>query len=120
MVRVASPPVTTTFEPLLAYLDAKPAPTKRLSGTGIGRERVAAVALRLRWGTCFAVLGDADKPVWEEREGQRTTGLQTRGRSRIAAVIGPSPTGLDLGLIRWAGVRRGRYPKRRPVREPPA
>jgi hypothetical protein len=61
--RVVVPPATTLFHQVLAYLDAKPDPAKRPSGSMVGREGVAAAAIALRWGSYLAVLLDRDKPM---------------------------------------------------------
>ena len=44
--RVISPPTTTLFHQMLAYLQSKPDPAKRPSGSMSGREGTAAAALR--------------------------------------------------------------------------
>src|SRR2546430_17632811 len=67
------PPETTLFHQVLAYLQAKPDPPARLSGTMIGHEGAAAAALVLRWGSYLAVLLDRDKPVWPAVHSARTS-----------------------------------------------
>lgn len=47
-VRLVSPPKTTLFHQVLAYLRATPDPSRRVSDSSVGREGVAAAALVLR------------------------------------------------------------------------
>jgi hypothetical protein len=74
--RVIHPPATTLFDQVLAYLESKPDPARRPSGSMVGREGVAAAALVLRWGSYLAVLADPDKPLWPA--------LHAAGTSRIS------------------------------------
>ncbi len=60
------PPAVTLFRQLLTYLQAKPDPPKRPSGSMVGREGLAAAALTLRWGSYLCVLLDRDKPLCSE------------------------------------------------------
>ena len=62
--RLIRPPETTLFQQALAYLQTKPDPPKRQSGSMAGRDGVAAAALVLRWGSYLAVLLDRDTPAW--------------------------------------------------------
>jgi hypothetical protein len=76
-----SPPATTMFHQILAYLRAKPDPTSPPSGTATGREGVAATALCLRWGSYLAVLADHDKPVWDP--GDKVSRISDEEMARI-------------------------------------
>jgi hypothetical protein len=64
--RTIVPPTTTLFHQVLAYLREKPDPSKRPSGSIVGREGVAAAAMVLRWGSYLAVLLDRNKPLWPD------------------------------------------------------
>lgn len=81
--RLIRPPATTLFHQVLAYLQAKPDPPKRPSGSMIGREGVAAAALTVRWGSYLAVLLDHDKPVWSEVHSARTSRISDEEMARI-------------------------------------
>jgi len=81
------PPDTTLFHQVLAYLQAKPDPQARSSGSAAGREGVAAAALVLRWGSYLAVLLDRDKPLWSavRSEGMSRIGDEEMARINIEA-----------------------------------
>ncbi len=81
--KVIHPPKTTLFHQVLAYLQAKPDPEKRPSGSMVGREGVAAAALTLRWGSYLAVLLDRDKPVWSEVGSATTSRVSDEEMARI-------------------------------------
>ncbi len=77
------PPETTLFRQVLAYLKAKPDPTRPPSGSMAGREGVAAAALTLRWGSYLAVLLDRDKPLWPEVAPQSASRISDGEMARI-------------------------------------
>jgi hypothetical protein len=77
------PPSATLFHQVLTYLEAKPDPPKRLSGSMVGREGVAAAALILRWGSYLAVLLDRDKPLWPEVHSVSTSRISDEEMARI-------------------------------------
>ncbi len=77
------PPETTLFHQVLAYLDDKPDPPRRPSGSMVGREGVATAALALRWGSYLAVLLDLDKPLWPEVHSPRTSRISDAEMARI-------------------------------------
>ena len=81
--RLVRPPKTSIFHQVLAYLQEKPDPPKRPSGSRVGREGVAAAALALRWGTYLAVLVDRDKPVWPEIDSPRASRISDEEMARI-------------------------------------
>ena len=81
--RLISPPATTLFHQVLAYLKAKPHPPKRPSGSMVGREGVATAALTLRWGSYLAVLLDRDKAVWPEVQSASTSRISDEEMARI-------------------------------------
>ncbi len=81
--RLIRPPETTLFHQVLAYLQAKPDPPRRPSGSMVGREGVAAAALALRWGSYLAVLLDRDKPVWPEVHSAGTSRISDEEMARI-------------------------------------
>jgi len=62
--RVITPPATSMFEQLIAYLDTKPVPLDAPFLPSMQQEGIAAAALCLRWGSYFAVLADQSKPLW--------------------------------------------------------
>lgn len=62
--RVITPPATSLFAQLVAYLDTKPFPRDARRVPLAGQEGVAAAALCVRWGSYFAVLADQTKPHW--------------------------------------------------------
>jgi hypothetical protein len=64
-------------------LRQKPDPSKRPSGSVVGREGVAAAALVLRWGSYLAVLLDHDKPVWPEVNSPATSRISDEEMARI-------------------------------------
>lgn len=72
VMRVVTPPATTMFDQLLAYLDSKPLPEGASSVTSSTEEGVAAAALCLRWGSYFAVLADQTKPMWAVARNKET------------------------------------------------
>lgn len=80
---VIRPPSATLFHQVLTYLKAKPDPPRRLSGSMVGREGVAAAALILRWGSYLAVLLDRDKPVWPEVDSLSTSRISDDEMARI-------------------------------------
>lgn len=77
------PPEKPMFRQVLDYLMTKPEPTKLPSGTGIGREGVAASAICIRWGSYFAALADRDKPMWSEVASQATSRVSNEEMARI-------------------------------------
>lgn len=77
------PAETTLFHQVLAYLQAKPDPPGRPSGSRVGREGVAAAALCLRWGSYLAVLLDRDKPVWSEVHTTTTSRISDEEMARL-------------------------------------
>lgn len=81
--QIIRPPARPMFRQVLDYLMMKPDPTKLPSGTGIGREGVAAAAVCIRWGTYFSVLADRDKPVWSEVASQKTSRICDDEMARI-------------------------------------
>jgi hypothetical protein len=81
--QIIRPPAQTMFRQVLDYLMAKPDPVKLPSGTGIGREGVAATAVRLRWGSYLAVLADRSKPMWSEVASQGTSRISDDEMARI-------------------------------------
>ncbi len=81
--RLIRPPETTLFHQVLAYLQSKPDPPRRPSGSMVGREGVAAAALALRWGSYLAVLLDRDKPVWPEVRSASTSRISDEEMARI-------------------------------------
>ena len=93
------PPATTLFQQVLAYLQTKPDPPKRVSGSMAGREGVAAAALNLRWGSYLAVLLDHDKPVWPEVHAERTSRISDSEMARINIEA-------SAGLAAWIELRR--------------
>ncbi len=100
------PPATTLFHQVLAYLQAKPDPPKRVfpregdtAGSMIGREGVAAAALTLRWGSYLAVLLDRDKPLWPEVHAERTSRLDDEEMARINIEA-------SAGLAAWIELQR--------------
>lgn len=107
------PPETTLFHQVLAYLQAKPDPPVRPSGTMIGREAVAAAALVLRWGSYLAVLLDRDahlarRPLGEDEPHQRRRdgADQHRGVGRARGVDRPLPRSTSpLSDVRRPGLR---------------
>jgi len=76
-------PPTTLFRQVLAYLESKPDPPVRLSGSRAGREGVAAAALTIRWGSYLAVLLDREKPVWSETSRGETSRISDEEMARI-------------------------------------
>jgi len=76
-------PPTTLFRQVLAYLESKPDPPVRLSGSRTGREGVAAAALTIRWGSYLAVLLDREKPVWSETSRGETSRISDEEMARI-------------------------------------
>jgi len=83
IVQVVSPPETTLFHQVLAYLKAKPDPPKRPSGSMVGREGVAAAAVALRWGSYLAVLLDRDKPLLSGIDSSRMSRISDGEMARI-------------------------------------
>ncbi len=81
--RLIRPPETPLFHQVLAYLQAKPDPPRRPSGSMAGREGVAAAGLALRWGSYLAVLLDRDKPVWPEVHSASTSRISDEEMARI-------------------------------------
>jgi hypothetical protein len=81
--RLIRPPASTLFHQVLAYLEAKPDPPNRPSGSMVGREGVAATALTVRWGSYLAVLLDHDKPLWPEVQSARTSRISDDEMARI-------------------------------------
>jgi hypothetical protein len=81
--QIIRPPSETMFRQVLDYLIAKPDPIKLPSGTGIGREGVAAAAVCIRWGSYFAVLADRSKPMWSEVTSQETSRICDDEMARI-------------------------------------
>ena len=81
--RLIHPPTTTLFNQVLAYLREKRDPPQRPSGSMVGREGVAAVALALRWGSYLAVLLDHDKPIWPEVDSPSTSRMSDEEMARI-------------------------------------
>lgn len=81
--QIVRPPKTTIFRQVLAYLEEKPDPPKRPSGSMVGREGVAAAAAILRWGTYLAVLLDRDKRVWPEVNSPSTSRISDEEMARI-------------------------------------
>lgn len=82
-VQVVSPPETTLFHQVLAYLMAKPDPPKPPSGSMVGREGVAAAAVALRWGSYLAVLLDRDKPLLHGIDSPRVSRISDGEMARI-------------------------------------
>src|SRR5882724_6845400 len=76
-------PERTLFHQVLAYLQAKPDPPRRPSGSMVGREGVAAAALALRSGSYLAVLLDRDKLVWPEVRSASTSRISDEEMARI-------------------------------------
>jgi hypothetical protein len=77
------PPETTLFQQVLRYLQTRPDPPRRPSGSMVGREGVAAAALILRWGSYLAVLLDRDKPGWSEVHSPGTSRISDEEMARI-------------------------------------
>jgi hypothetical protein len=77
------PPGTTLFRQLLAYLQEKPDPAQRFSGSMAGREGVAAAALTLRWGSYLAVLLDREKPLWPVLDLESVSRISDEEMARI-------------------------------------
>jgi hypothetical protein len=76
------PPEVSMFHQVVAYLRAKPEPTRN-AGSNIAREGVAAAAVALRWGSYLAVLLDGQKPVWEAAEDSETSRISDEEMARI-------------------------------------
>ena len=58
---IITPPHVPMYLQVVSYLEAKPAPP--VEGVRIADETRAATAVCIRWGSYFAVLADADKPL---------------------------------------------------------
>lgn len=82
-LRILEPPRRTLFRQLIAYLQEKPDPAKRQSGSMAGREGVAAAAIALRWGSYLSVLLDRDKPLWPEVDSPGTSRISDEEMARI-------------------------------------
>lgn len=80
---IIRPPAQPMFRQVLDYLMSKPNPTKLPSGSGIGREGVAAAAICIRWGSYFAVIADRDKPMWSEVTSRETSRIRNDEMARI-------------------------------------
>jgi len=81
--RLLRPPQITLFHQVLAYLQAKPDPPTRPSGSMAGREGVAAAALALRWGSYLAVLLDRAKPLSADVRAASTSRISDEEMARI-------------------------------------
>ncbi|MDC3985927.1 hypothetical protein [Polyangium jinanense] len=81
--RMIRPPARPMYQQIFDYLMAKPDPVKVPSGTGIGREGVAATAVCIRWGSYFAVLADRSKPMWSEVASPETSRISDDEMARI-------------------------------------
>ncbi|WP_437982655.1 hypothetical protein [Sorangium sp. So ce117] len=81
--KIIRPPGQPMFRQVLDYLMTKPDPAKLPSGTGIGREGVAAAAVCVRWGSYFSVLADRNKPPWSEVASPETSRISDDEMARI-------------------------------------
>ena len=71
------------FLQVLDYLATKPDPPEFRSGTGIGREGVAATAICIRWGTYFALLADRHLPLESETTPPKGSRISNEEMARI-------------------------------------
>jgi hypothetical protein len=79
--RVIEPPERTLFDQIIAYLDEKP--PIRSAGYCITREAVALAAITVRWGSYYAVIADATKPLWSESGAPEQSRISDSEMARI-------------------------------------